>query len=174
MKVLMVSWEYPPVVVGGLGRHVYNLATALAAAGHEIVVLSRRPTGTDPSTHPSTDEIAENVRVIAAAQDPHEFDFGTDMMAWTLAMGHSMVRAGLAIKDRRGRPWRPDIVHAHDWLVAHPAIALAESYHWFPRSTPLRPVGTRAGSPVRSVGRCMPSNPGSCTNQIRSSHVRRR
>jgi glycogen synthase len=34
MKVLMVSWEYPPVVVGGLGRHVYNLATGLAAAGH--------------------------------------------------------------------------------------------------------------------------------------------
>src|SRR5262245_18674882 len=53
MKILMVSWEYPPVVVGGLGRHVYNLATALAAAGHEVVVLSRRPSGTDPSTHPS-------------------------------------------------------------------------------------------------------------------------
>jgi glycosyltransferase involved in cell wall biosynthesis len=51
MKVLMVSWEYPPVVVGGLGRHVFQLATALAAAGHEIVVLSRRPTNTDPSTH---------------------------------------------------------------------------------------------------------------------------
>ena len=101
MKVLMVSWEYPPVVVGGLGRHVYQLATALAAAGHEVVVLSRRPSGTDPSTHPSTDEISEGVRVIAAAQDPHEFDFGADMMAWTLAMGHSMVRAGLAIKGRR-------------------------------------------------------------------------
>ena len=101
MKVLMVSWEYPPVVVGGLGRHVYQLATALAAAGHEVVVLSRRPSGTDPSTHPSTDEIGEDVRVVAAAQDPHEFDFGADMMAWTLAMGHSMVRAGLAIKDRR-------------------------------------------------------------------------
>ena len=77
MKVLMVSWEYPPVVVGGLGRHVYQLATALAAAGHEVVVLSRRPSGTDPSTHPSTDEISEGVRVIAAAQDPHEFDFGS-------------------------------------------------------------------------------------------------
>ena len=70
MKVLMVSWEYPPVVVGGLGRHVHHLATALAAAGHEVVVLSRRPSGTDPSTHPSTDEIAEGVRVVAAAQDP--------------------------------------------------------------------------------------------------------
>ena len=131
MKVLMVSWEYPPVVVGGLGRHVYQLATALAADGHEVVVLSRRPTGTDPSTHPSTDEDAEGVRVVAAAQDPHEFDFSTDMMAWTLAMGHSMVRAGLGLKTRGRRstqPWRPDVVHAHDWLVAHPAIALAEHF----------------------------------------------
>ena len=33
MRVLMVSWEYPPVVVGGLGRHVHALATELAAAG---------------------------------------------------------------------------------------------------------------------------------------------
>src|SRR6201991_5137667 len=130
MKVLMVSWEYPPVVVGGLGRHVYQLATALAAAGHEIVVLSRRPSNTDPSTHPSTDEVSDGVRVIAAAQDPHEFDFGSDMMAWTLAMGHSMTRAGLALKTpvRRSKPWRPDVVHAHDWLVAHAAIALAEFF----------------------------------------------
>jgi glycogen(starch) synthase len=129
MKVLMVSWEYPPVVIGGLGRHVYHLSTALAAAGHEVVVLSRRPTGTDPSTHPSSDEINESVRVVAAAQDPHEFSFGTDMMAWTLAMGHAMTRAGLSLtqcgSDDR---WRPDVVHAHDWLVAHPAIALAEFY----------------------------------------------
>jgi glycogen(starch) synthase len=128
VKVLMVSWEYPPVVVGGLGRHVHHLATALAEAGHEVVVLSRRPSGTDPSSHPSTDEIAEGVRVVAAAQDPHEFDFGADMMAWTLAMGHSMVRAGLGLRTKRGRPWRPDVVHAHDWLVAHPAIALAEYF----------------------------------------------
>lgn len=119
----MVSWEYPPVVIGGLGRHVYQLATALAAAGHDVVVLSRRPTDTDPRSHPSTDAISEGVRVVAAAQDPHEFAFATDMMAWTMAMGHSMVRAGLAIRD-----WRPDVVHAHDWLVAHPAVALAEFY----------------------------------------------
>lgn len=125
MKILMVSWEYPPVVIGGLGRHVHHLAVELVAAGHEVVVLSRRPTGSDPSTHPSTDETVDGVRVVAAAEDPHEFTFGTDMMAWTLAMGHSMLRAALSIRVR-GRAWRPDIVHAHDWLVAHPAIALAE------------------------------------------------
>jgi glycogen(starch) synthase len=124
MKILLVSWEYPPVVIGGLGRHVHHLATELAAAGHDVVVLSRRPTDTDPSTHPSTDEVSEGVRVVAAAHDPHEFTFGTDMMAWTLAMGHAMVRAGLAL----GGGWRPDVVHAHDWLVAHPAIALAEFF----------------------------------------------
>ena len=121
----MVSWEYPPVIIGGLGRHVYQLATALAADGHEVVVLSRRPSGTDPSTHPTTDEVHEGVRVIAAAQDPHEFEFGRDMMAWTLAMGHAMIRAGLTLQ---AKGWQPDIVHAHDWLVAHPAIALAEFF----------------------------------------------
>jgi glycogen(starch) synthase len=26
-KVLMLSWEYPPVLVGGLGRHVHALGT---------------------------------------------------------------------------------------------------------------------------------------------------
>ncbi|MGH3563908.1 MAG: glycosyltransferase family 4 protein, partial [Mycobacterium sp.] len=61
-------------------------------------------------------------RAIEAAQDPHEFSFGADMMAWTLAMGHAMTRAGLALD------FNPDVVHAHDWLVAHPAIALAEFY----------------------------------------------
>jgi len=129
MKILMVSWEYPPVVIGGLGRHVHHLSTALAAAGHEVVVLSRRPSGTDPSTHPSSDEVNEDVRVVAAAHDPHEFTFGSDMMAWTLAMGHAMVRTGLSLKHQRSdHPWRPDVVHAHDWLVAHPAIALSEFY----------------------------------------------
>src|SRR5581483_8431098 len=86
------------------------------------VVLSRRPAGTDPSTHPSSDEVSEDVRVVAAAQDPHEFTFGKDMMAWTLAMGHAMTRAGLSLD------FTPDVVHAHDWLVAHPAVALAEFY----------------------------------------------
>ncbi|MGH3635748.1 MAG: glycosyltransferase family 4 protein, partial [Mycobacterium sp.] len=38
------------------------------------------------------------------------------------AMGHAMTRAGLSLD------FTPDVVHAHDWLVAHPAIALSEFY----------------------------------------------
>ncbi len=129
MKVLMVSWEYPPVVVGGLGRHVHHLATELARAGHEVVVLSRRPTGTDASTHPTQHRIEDGVLVVAVAEDPAHFVFGEDMLAWTLAMGHAMARAGIELgKPGLGEGFAPDVVHAHDWLVAHPAIALAEHY----------------------------------------------
>ncbi|AZG48804.1 glycosyltransferase family 4 protein [Gordonia insulae] len=133
MKVMIVSWEYPPVVVGGLGRHVHHLATELVAQGHDIVVLTRRPTGTDAVSHPTTDSRVDGVRIVAVAEDPPEFEFGHDMMAWTLAMGHSFVRAGLkVIGGERNSPessaWVPDVVHAHDWLVAHPAITLAEFF----------------------------------------------
>ncbi|NMI00714.1 glycosyltransferase family 4 protein [Pseudonocardia acidicola] len=122
MRVLMVSWEYPPVVVGGLGRHVHELARELTAAGHEVVVLSRRPTGSDAGTHPTVDEQLDGIRVLRAAEDPAHLEFERDMIGWTLAMGHAMVRAALT----RLADWRPDVVHAHDWLVAHPAIALAD------------------------------------------------
>lgn len=133
MKILLVSWEYPPVVVGGLGRHVHHLATELAGAGHDVVVLTRRPTGSDAISHPTTDTRVDGVRIVAVAEDPPEFEFGRDMMAWTLAMGHAFVRAGwktLAGDRYSSSPdaWEPDVVHAHDWLVAHPAIALAEFF----------------------------------------------
>lgn len=123
MRVLMVSWEYPPVVIGGLGRHVHALARELTAAGHEVVVLSRHPAGTDAETHPTCDErTPDGVRVLRVAEDPAHLEFARDMVAWTLAMGHAMVRAALT----RLTDWRPDVVHAHDWLVAHPSIALAD------------------------------------------------
>jgi glycogen(starch) synthase len=124
VRVLILSWEYPPVVVGGLGRHVHALATELAAAGHDVAVLSRHPAGTDAATHPTADAVVDGVRVVHVAEDPPHLEFGErDLVAWTLAMGHALVRAALT----RLGGWRPDVVHAHDWLVAHPAITLADA-----------------------------------------------
>ncbi|HKN98477.1 MAG TPA: glycosyltransferase family 4 protein [Pseudonocardiaceae bacterium] len=122
MRVLMLSWEYPPVVVGGLGRHVHALATRLAAQGHDVVVLCRQESGTDASTHPTTDTVVEGVRVVRVAEDPPHLAFERDLVAWTLAMGHAMIRAA----HRLLLTWRPHVVHAHDWLVTHPAIAVAD------------------------------------------------
>ena len=63
MRVAMVSWEYPPLVVGGLAAHVHGLATAMARAGHEVVVLTR--------AHPYApdDSEVEGVRVLRAHVD---------------------------------------------------------------------------------------------------------
>jgi glycogen synthase len=122
MRVLLVSWEYPPVVVGGLGRHVHALARELTTAGHEVVVLCRQPTGSDAATHPTTDSLEAGVRILRAAEDPIHLEFARDLVAWTLAMGHTLVRTALTRLDG----WRPDVVHAHDWLVAHPATTLAD------------------------------------------------
>ena len=43
VRVLMVSWEYPPIMCGGLGRHVHALSEALAAEGHDVTVLAQGP-----------------------------------------------------------------------------------------------------------------------------------
>ncbi len=101
----MLTWEYPPVVVGGLGRHAHALATALAAAGHEVVVLARRPTGTDAVTHPTLDTVVEGVRVLAVAEDPAHLEFERDLVAWTLAHG-PRAAAGRADPARRLAPRR--------------------------------------------------------------------
>jgi glycogen(starch) synthase len=121
MRVLILSWEYPPVVVGGLGRHVHALARALASGGHDVRVLSRHPHGSDACTHPTREERADGVWVLRVAEDPPHLEFVRDTVAWTLGMNHGLVRAGLGwLGD-----WRPDVVHAHDWLVAHASITLS-------------------------------------------------
>ena len=41
MRVLILSWEYPPIVEGGLARHVRKLAEGLVQNGVEVHVLAR-------------------------------------------------------------------------------------------------------------------------------------
>jgi len=40
MKVLVLGWEYPPAVAGGLGAACHGLTTALADRGHEVVLCT--------------------------------------------------------------------------------------------------------------------------------------
>ena len=41
MRVLILSWEYPPLIEGGLARHVRKLAEQLGAQGVDVHVLTR-------------------------------------------------------------------------------------------------------------------------------------
>jgi glycogen(starch) synthase len=113
----MMSWEYPPVLVGGLGRHVHALATTLARAGHEVTVVTRYAPGTP------LEEYADGVRVLRAPADPVAFPLDTDnLLPWTMAFNHSLTRAALRATQTGGY----DVVHAHDWLVTHAAVTLRD------------------------------------------------
>jgi glycogen(starch) synthase len=116
VRVVMLSWEYPPLVVGGLGRHVESLSRELVRAGHEVHVITRG------EKDEIVDEIVDGVHVRRAALDPLAIDFTTEsLLAWAQASEHSLLRAALPIVRRR----RPDVVHAHDWLVAQSSVTLA-------------------------------------------------
>jgi glycogen(starch) synthase len=102
----MLSWEYPPLVVGGIAAHVEGLATALHRAGHEVVVCSLH--------HPATDDdsTVDGVRVLRA--DPAlPWLPDDDLVARMASANHQLVRLAARLGG-----WHPDVVHAHDWLVA--------------------------------------------------------
>jgi len=110
MRVLMLSWEYPPFVVGGIAAHVDGLARAMVRSGHDVVVLTlqRRDAG-GPAPD---DEVLDGVRVLRASADlPWVPDH--DLVARMASANHQLV--GLAAQLGG---WRPEVVHAHDWLVA--------------------------------------------------------
>jgi glycogen(starch) synthase len=113
-RVLILSWEYPPIVEGGLARHVRKLAEALAAQGETVHVLARGREGDPPH------EVRAGVRVhrVAAADTPRELDA---FLRWIARMNGRMVATGAAL----ARHGRFDVVHGHDWVVAAAAHALA-------------------------------------------------
>lgn len=116
-RVLLLSWEYPPVLVGGLGRHVHALSTALAAAGHQVTVVTRHAPGAPVLEH------ADGVEVVRAPEDPPAFPLATgSLLAWTMAFNHTLTRSALRATQRG----EYDVIHAHDWLVAHTAVTLKE------------------------------------------------
>ena len=119
MRVLHVSWEYPPIVYGGLGRHVQALTAAQAARGDDVTVLTQ----TAERTASITEE--DGIRVIRAPHDPPEVPFGEDtLLAWVLGMQTGMIRAASGAGSFDPGPF--DIVHAHDWVTAHAGIALRD------------------------------------------------
>ena len=40
MRILLVTWEFPPETVGGVGAHVEGLSQSLAKDGHEVCIFT--------------------------------------------------------------------------------------------------------------------------------------
>jgi len=117
MRVLMLSWEYPPHVVGGLGKHVREIVPALASAGVEIVMITPRWAGGAPT------EGNDKVRIVRVDPpgDVNGYDFFENVHRtnWLLES-----RAREVLDSLGGF----DLIHAHDWLVAFAAIKLKHDY----------------------------------------------
>jgi glycogen(starch) synthase len=114
MRVLILSWEYPPIVEGGLARHVDKLAGHLARQGHEVHVLTRG------DVVAATDGRDAQVVVHRVPEPARPRDLDT-FIAWIAAMNDDMVARGRALVADGGF----DLVHGHDWLVASAADRLA-------------------------------------------------
>jgi glycogen(starch) synthase len=108
----MVSWEFPPVIEGGLGRHVRKLSEALASAGHEVHVLTRAVGEADRER---SGEVT--VHRVAAPPVPRELDA---FLLWVTRMNADLVLVGEALAGAH----RFDLVHTHDWLVAEAGATL--------------------------------------------------
>ena len=116
-RVLILSWEYPPLIEGGLARHVRKLAEQLVAQGTEVHVLSRG----DESMAP--DEEIEGVCVHRVREPQRPRELG-EFVAWVEHMNADMLAAGVELGDRLDF----DLVHGHDWLVAVAGDHLANRF----------------------------------------------
>ncbi len=51
MKVLMLGWEFPPFISGGLGTACYGLTRAMSKIGTEVTFVLPRPVSSEYSSH---------------------------------------------------------------------------------------------------------------------------
>ena len=117
-RVLILSWEYPPIVEGGLARHVRKLAEGLVAEGSHVHVLTRG------GGHRPAEEVRHGVTVHRVAEPDFPKDDLDAFIAWVEDMNRDLAAAGEKLGERHDF----DIVHSHDWLVAPAAEQLKERF----------------------------------------------
>ena len=116
MKILMLTWEYPPRIVGGIARVVHDLSKRLIKDGHDVTVVTYRD-GDTP--YYENDKGVEVYRVDNYMIRPNNF------IDWIMQLNFNMVAKASELIVKNGKF---DVIHAHDWLVANAAKTLKHSY----------------------------------------------
>ncbi len=116
-RALILSWEYPPLIEGGLARVVRHQSEGLVGLGNEVHVLTR---GGEESP---AEEVVEGVHVHRVREPKRPADLN-EFVAWVERMNSDMLAAGVELGDRLDF----DIVHGHDWLVANACDHLAKRF----------------------------------------------
>jgi glycogen synthase len=117
MRALILSWEYPPLIEGGLARHVRKLAESLAERAIDVHVIARGREE-DPPEEERGGVLIHRVREPERPRDLGEF------VTWIERMNGDMLAHGVELGDR----YDFDVVHGHDWLVAGACDHLANRF----------------------------------------------
>lgn len=121
MRVLMLSWEFPPRGTGGIAAQVAGLAGALAAAGHDVVVLTVADRPAELDARPP-----EGVRALRTLVDLPWLP-PVEIVTRIASANHAITKLGARFTgDLEG--WEPDVVHGHDWQLGWAADSLAARY----------------------------------------------
>jgi len=115
-RILMLSWEFPPMTVGGLSRHVYDLSRYLVRQGCEVHVLT---TECGEAPHEETVEGVHVHRVHVLRPD------GCEFVHWAFQLNLMMIDAAEMLA-KSGLTF--DLIHAHDWLTAYAAKRLKRHF----------------------------------------------
>ena len=117
MRILMLTWEYPPRVVGGISRVVHDLSHRLIKDGHEVTVVTYRD-GDTP--YYENDKGVDVYRVDNYMINPNNF------IDWIMQLNFNMVAKATELMSKGNKF---DVIHAHDWLVANAAKTLKHSFN---------------------------------------------
>lgn len=117
MKILMLTWEYPPRVVGGISRVVHDLSRTLLKDGHDVTVITYKD---GDASYFEDDKGVKVYRVDNYMINPNNF------IDWIMQMNFNMIAKANEIISKEGNF---DVIHAHDWLVANAAKTLKSSYN---------------------------------------------
>jgi glycosyltransferase involved in cell wall biosynthesis len=113
LSVMMLTWEFPPRIIGGISPHVYYLSRSLARNGVKVFVVTCDFPGAPQH------EVLDGVEVfrVDSYKNPSP-DFAT----WVYLMNVNMQKEAAAIIKNLDE--NIDVLHAHDWLVATAGIGL--------------------------------------------------
>lgn len=117
MKIMMLSWEYPPRIVGGIARVVHDLSHNFAKQGHEVHVITYQ--------EGETKEFEKDGEVFVHRVGNYPIN-ANNLIDWVMQLNFCILEKASAVIKQYGKF---DVVHAHDWLVAYSARAIKKSYN---------------------------------------------
>src|SRR5438876_7896376 len=107
----MLTWEFPPRIIGGISTHVYHLSRALVEKGTSVRVI------TCDFPNAPAEEIIDGVRVsrVDSGRVPE-----SNFLLCIYHLNSQMISKATEPFETK----RFDLIHAHDWVVGRAAVEL--------------------------------------------------